>query len=269
MSQEAVGRLEALLARIKKNAALPRPASAVAVQASSAPAVEEEVVEDLVVEEAVVAAAPEPASDVMAIEDIDLLEEEIVDITDAEEAPAVEFAVEEEEPPASSRRPKAAASMSEALADAAQQLDAESGREIPLKTPPPESGPQAAPPPQGLSAPPVPQIEAEDLEADITSSPRAAAPPGPTPEQLGATIDLEEAAPADLELGEPIAPQPTAPSPVAPPPVSARVPSAPRAPEVVARPSAPAVPAHTFEGEVAFAPSTFVELLDASIALGS
>ncbi len=50
--------------------------------------------------------------------------------------------VEDDEAPASSKRAKLPASMSEALAEAAKA----NTREIPLKTPPPESGPQAATP---------------------------------------------------------------------------------------------------------------------------
>ena len=105
-----------------------------------------------------------------------------------------------DEPPASSSRHKVAGTMDEALARAAaEQIQHDEGREVPLKTPPPESGPQAAVAlPVGIHAPLAPDIE-ELLEADIL-------PVGgvnadlPTAEQLGQTIDLEEARGPHLEL---------------------------------------------------------------------
>jgi hypothetical protein len=109
-----------------------------------------------------------------------------------------------DEPPASSSRHKVAGTMDEALARAADQIDLEEGREVPLKTPPPESGPQAAMPlPAGIHAPLAADIE-ELLEADIL-------PVGgvnvavPTTEQLGQTIDLEEARGPELELDSALA----------------------------------------------------------------
>jgi len=110
----------------------------------------------------------------------------------------------EDEPPASSSRSKIAGTMDEALARAAEQIQLEEGREVPLKTPPPESGPQAAVAlPAGIHAPLAPDIE-ELLEADILPSGgvRAAVP---TAEQLGQTIDLEEARGPSLELDQPVA----------------------------------------------------------------
>jgi hypothetical protein len=110
----------------------------------------------------------------------------------------------DDEPPASSSRSKIAGTMDEALARAAEQIQLEEGREVPLKTPPPESGPQAAVAlPAGMHAPLAPDIE-ELLEADILPSAgvRAAVP---TPEQLGQTIDLEEARGPSLELDQPVA----------------------------------------------------------------
>jgi len=92
--------------------------------------------------------------------------------------------------------------MDEALARAAEQIEMQEGREVPLKTPPPESGPQAAMAlPHGIHAPLSPDIE-ELLEADIghVGGVRATVP---TPEQLGQTIDLEEARGPDLELDHP------------------------------------------------------------------
>lgn len=107
-----------------------------------------------------------------------------------------------EEPPASSSRSKIAGTMDEALARAAEQIQLEEGREVPLKTPPPESGPQAAMAlPVGIHAPLAPDLD-ELLEADIlpTGGVNAAVP---TTEQLGQTIDLEEARGPSLELDHP------------------------------------------------------------------
>jgi hypothetical protein len=111
------------------------------------------------------------------------------------------------EPPASSSRHKVAGSMDEALARAAEQIELEEGREVPLKTPPPESGPQAAMAlPAGIHAPLAPDIE-ELLEADImpVGGVNAAVP---RPEQLGQTIDLEEARGPHLELDSALAAPP-------------------------------------------------------------
>ena len=107
-----------------------------------------------------------------------------------------------EEPPASSSRSKVASTMDEALARAAEQVTLDEGREVPLKTPPPESGPQAAVAlPAGIHAPLAPDIE-ELLEADI--EPKAGARVAvPTLEQLGQTIDLDEARGPSLELDHP------------------------------------------------------------------
>ncbi|MES1174650.1 MAG: hypothetical protein ABUL62_09980 [Myxococcales bacterium] len=148
----------------------------------------------------------------------ELLEDDIVEMTPGDsEAPAnnqiddLNFDDEEldgdhassvEEPPASSSRSKIAGTMDEALAHAAEQITLEEGREVPLKTPPPESGPQAAVAlPAGIHAPLAPDIE-ELLEADIQpkGGVRSAVP---TAEQLGQTIDLEEARGPSLELDHP------------------------------------------------------------------
>jgi len=110
----------------------------------------------------------------------------------------------EDDAPASSSRSKIAGTMDEALARAAEQIQLEEGREVPLKTPPPESGPQAATAlPAGIHAPLSPDIE-ELLEADILPSGgvRSALP---TAEQLGQTIDLEDARGPSLELDQPAA----------------------------------------------------------------
>ena len=171
----------------------------------------------------------EDVSGVMAIPEFsdeqpeELLEDDIVEMTAAEaELPNVTHALDElnfddddlgdkrsappssEEPPASSSRSKIAGTMDEALARAAEQIQLEEGREIPLKTPPPESGPQAAVAlPAGLHALHAPDIE-ELLEADILSSGGVQAAL-PTAEQLGQTIDLEDARGPSLELDQPAA----------------------------------------------------------------
>ena len=153
----------------------------------------------------------------------ELLEDDIVEMTSGTEAAALPNPMDElnfdddeldedpgaaiEEPPASSSRSKIAGTMDEALARAAEQIEHEDGREVPLKTPPPESGPQEATAlPAGMHAPLAPDIE-ELLEADIM-------PKGgvhvavPTQEQLGQTIDLDEARGPSLELDHPPAASP-------------------------------------------------------------
>jgi hypothetical protein len=111
---------------------------------------------------------PPPAVEVAAHDDLDFPDED----------------EDEEEMPASSQRARVAASMEEAMAATPEALDE---REVPIKTPPPESGPQeAAPPPAALEAPRLPDIR----EAFA----------GPTPEQLGETIELPEPSNAKLEL---------------------------------------------------------------------
>lgn len=128
----------------------------------------------------------------------------------------------------------------------------EEGREIPLKTPPPESGPQEAPLPQ-MGAAPVPLIE----EADIQSAP--VAPQGE------ALLELEEPPAAALEVEQTLF-EPAVEAPAAPPepvPESGQV-----APQVVQRPapvqSAPSAYVAAARG---FSPQSFAELLDASLAL--
>jgi len=259
----------------------------------------------------------------------ELSEEDLVEVTEGTPPPAatdvdIDFEDEDEQPPASSQRSRVASSMDEALAAAAEQLDAE--REVPLKTPPPESGPQAAPAPMGLAAPPAPDVDALlGGELDIpTRADAGLAAHGPTPEQLGQTIDLDEARGPSLELAEhPVhTPEPQgveeleAPLPgptlssgydaslepppeardeleahrrrleddFAPPPESlATLPSvqpsapvaeivpifpAPEAPELLARPIPAASPETFASVREAFRPGSFVELLDASLALG-
>jgi len=156
----------------------------------------EELLEDDIVEmsptaaaEAIAPAAPPSLDDELNFED------------EEEAAPGVAPAAEEEPPVSSSRSKVVPATMDEALAHAAEQMEIQEGREVPLKTPPPESGPQAAMVP--MPAPAAPDID-ELLEADIL-------PVGgvsnavPTAEQLGQTIDLDEARGPHLELDQPVA----------------------------------------------------------------
>jgi hypothetical protein len=146
-----------------------------------------------------------------------------------------------EEPPASSRRAKLPAdSMDAALTDAAEQLEGE--REVPIKTPPPESGPQeAVPPPQALQAPPVPDVD-ELLERPM------------------ARVAERTPSPAEVEIAE-----------AEPPPVSAErtTVEARLEPEVTRRLATPAAEAATFlHAAQRFEPKSFLELLDASLELG-
>jgi hypothetical protein len=142
----------------------------------------------------------------------ELSEDDLVEVTEGTPAPAdvdIDFEDEDEQPPASSQRSKVAASMDEALAAAAEQ---EAEREVPLQTPPPESGPQAAMP-MGMAAPPAPDVDAllsDELDIPMHAS---SSMTGPTPEQLGQTIDLDEARGPSLELAEPRGSDP-APAPV-------------------------------------------------------
>jgi hypothetical protein len=259
----------------------------------------------------------------------ELSEDDLVEVTEGTPPPAatdvdIDFEDEDEQPPASSQRSRVASSMDEALAAAAEQLEAE--REVPLKTPPPESGPQAAPPPTGLAAPPAPDVDAllgGELDIPTRADSGITAASGPTAEQLGETIDLEEARGPSLELAEhqqaaaapaPIEelevplPGPTLvggydenlqPPPEArddleahrrrqeddipPPPESlAQLPSeqpgppaaavvpiyhAQPEPELVARPIPSGSPEAFAAVREPFRPSSFVELLDASLAL--
>ena len=318
-ADEKVAALEDLLARVKRNAALPRTTGAAMTAAPEAEEFEE-------------------VGDDMEIEELDLDEEDIVDLTDDEAeaaelaaageepsaaAPAAEAQAEmaadevdidfddvedtaaepEVEPPASSRRAKAPSSMDEALASAAEAED--EGREVPLKTPPPESGRQVAGPPVPPQPPALDIAVEDDLEAPISAAPAGG---GPTPEQLGQTVDLEEGPRAELELEQavegkapaeadeleapqPDASQPGAFSPELSPPESARAEIKRHREELGAEPAAQAEPSpapppaevepQVFErpappaGEVAafahaagaFQPKTFVELLDASLEL--
>jgi hypothetical protein len=224
------GKLEALLARIQRNAAKPRPASSVVsavapsvgVGASSViPVGAESIVPvdsvvpldadeiDVVVESPVApvvdASSPSEVSDVE-----DLLADEIEDLTEQPD----------EAPPASSRRP-IAASLDEALNLAAESQAPAAEREAPPITAPPESGRQPLPAPAAAALAPArtPAIAVADdiddlLEADISGpapQPQRRADQ-PTLEQLGGVIELEEQTHAELELDVvPAAPAASAP----------------------------------------------------------
>ncbi len=156
----------------------------------------------------VAAKSPEPPE---VIEELDLDEADVVDITSDRPPPAevssievsqvvnVDDAIEavvqsasdgdgdelrwseppaeDRHPPDSSPRPRTAASLDEALADAVADAD------VPLKTPPPESGRQ---PMDGVYAGPIPE------RADLVAV--------PTAEQLGETLELEAPTSAELVL---------------------------------------------------------------------
>jgi hypothetical protein len=248
---------------------------------------------------------PEPGSAVQArpttVPPMELSEDDLIDVTTLppppDEVPVVSAGAqesaldEEEQPPASSRRSKVSESLEEVIASAAP---AESDRDIPVKTPPPESGPQEALPATGLDAPALPDVES--LEADLSGPPSL----GPTAEQLGETIELEAPRGPELEIDVAVTqPEPevlapaeelevtlprsslqsglydvpvTAPPGVAAPEahVAITVPAATSSDEGPVRTARPALGA-TDVAEVklgtAAAPKSFIELLDASLGL--
>jgi hypothetical protein len=109
-----------------------------------------------------------------------------------------------DEAPASSSRFRVSSSLDEALASAAES-ESDEEREIPVLTPPPESGPQEALPATGFESARLPDVD--QLEADLDGPPSL----GPTAEQLGETIELEAPRGPELEIdvtvvseGEPI-----------------------------------------------------------------
>ncbi len=241
MSQEQINRLQGLLERIQKNATVPRAVAAAAAPPAAAAITGEEETIAHALEDEDTAEQPIPPAAAAPVEvellgqapeldivEVELGEEEIVDITDVEDIGAVELATEEE-PPASSRRP-IAGNMSEALAKAADSADVDDGREIPLKTPPPESGPQAAPPSTAGAPTEIDELIGEPIEH----------PPAP------AHAIVDEHAPSGvIEVAERVEPQ------------------------VVQRSSAAStnVPA-IFLASRSFQPHSFLELLDASLELG-
>lgn len=229
----------------------------------------------------------------------------VEETTSTSELQALE--TDEEQVPSSSPRPKAAASMSEALSTAADELADEELDGL-LKTPPPESGRQEAVPPIPRLKPPllpsdrqIPEREPLPPPAPRVPSPRRhAAEPYPDVPALGQTFDLEVAgATSDLELDEfgPDAPtlqksltELSGPSPlpgsrgdrVGPP-----IPGAPHPrasvsetqplettaaqgvlkPETLERGPVAGRPGAYVHAAEAFHPSSFLELLDASLGL--
>jgi hypothetical protein len=148
----------------------------------------------------VTVAAIEAEAEPMSPEE--LSDEDLVEVIDgAPPPPAVDEGFDdadgedEDLPPASSQRSKVAVDLDATLSASSEQLAAEA----PLKTPPPQSGPQTAS--VAFGTPPAPDVDALlDVELEIPT--REAL--GPTPEQLGQTVELEEGASgAELELDEP------------------------------------------------------------------
>lgn len=235
---ERIGRLESLLARIKKNVSRPRarsekaarplaqpiasgaqpvpqPAAKAAAQSPPAPPVAPPMVVPPPAPEPVPSWPPEPPSAVQAaklssLPPEELSEDDLLDVTtlppapvqeaighisasgaaaDAGEAAGVDVDFDAgDEAPASSSRSKVAESLDQALSGAAEHLD--DGREIPVKTPPPESGPQEAAP-IAIEQSGVPELTS--LEHDLS-------PGGPTAEQLGDTIELGVPSRVPIEL---------------------------------------------------------------------
>jgi hypothetical protein len=104
---------------------------------------------------------------------------------------------EEEQPPASSRRPKLSEESDEITETALDE-----GRHVPVKTPPPESGPQEAALPTGAALSDGRLPDVEQFEADMLGTPSM----GPTAEQLGETIELEAPLGPELEIDVAAAP---------------------------------------------------------------
>jgi hypothetical protein len=234
---------------------------------------------------------PEPGSSVQArpssIPPEELSEDDLVEVTTIPPAPAAASssipATDEEEPPASSRRSKVVAeSLDQAIANAASQADE---HEVPIHTPPPESGPQEAVLPVGLDSPRTPEF------AELSRPPSL----GPTPEQLGETIDLDEAEgpaieievgglpapepkterpPEELEVALPRAEMPSGtydvevsvPEQAAPAVPTVTAGSERIVPELTARPAAEAEITHVVR-VTEKAPDTFAELLETSLRL--
>jgi hypothetical protein len=129
----------------------------------------------------------------------ELSEDDLVDVTTVPPPDVPPFAAaasphvpddQVEEPPASSSRSKVAESLDQAIANAAARPDE---LEVPIHTPPPESGPQEAVLPAGIEAPRV--AEFDDASGIVSPSSH-----GPTPEQLGETIELEGADGPEIEI---------------------------------------------------------------------
>jgi len=153
------------------------------------------------VEVTVAAIEAEAEAEIIATEELseaDLVELTESSITTADADVDIDFEEEDDQPPASSQRSRVASSMDEALAAAAEHGEAE--HDVPLKTPPPESGPQEAAAP----APGVDALLGEELEIPMRAEAARSSVTVPTAEQLGQTIELEEARGPSLELAEPV-----------------------------------------------------------------
>jgi hypothetical protein len=159
----------------------PEPGSSVQPRPPSAPPEElsdDDLLEVTTIPPAAISGMDEPAADLSVDVDVSM----------------------DEEAPVSSSRSKLAASMDEALESAPESEDE---HDVPVKTPPPESGPQAAGPPSvELDEPGMSDVDT--LEAGMLGS------MGPTAEQLGETIELE--APRgpmlEIDVGMSDAPEP-------------------------------------------------------------
>lgn len=275
---EKIARLEGLLDRVRRNAAQPRQRASAAAHVAEEAELERPIdghtdAAPAMLEETGVVEVGEPVAVIdlsegeIEVEELDLTEDELVDLTEPEsmKPPAEEVAEpqsldweEIEEPPASSRRPIAAESIDAAL-QATPEVALDEGREIPLKTPPPESGPQAAPPPY-IPPPAELPLDAEPLsEGDIesTGSPVRADEP---------MFEMSE--PAAIEVAEPEpSPAPVVDEALAP--VELGPESGEVAPEVVRRSAVQAAAPSAYVAAVrGFRPESFVELLDASLSLG-
>jgi len=105
--------------------------------------------------------------------------------------------VVEEEPPISSQRPRLVSTVEDRLSESASP-------EAPPMTPPPESGPQEAPSPPAMFAPSIPDV---DNLLDDSAGPISRAPgEGPSPEQIGESVELDERDGPSIELAEAASP---------------------------------------------------------------
>jgi hypothetical protein len=306
--QERIAKLEAMLERIRSNAARPRQAVASLFGMGAAEPAPAAAPPRPVEPPAPVIATPAPSPEpppsleiVTDVEELEGLEAEIVEIAATESPDLGELQIEEA--PESAPRPAAHVEVEEIPP--------------PIKTPPPESGRQAVTPPPAAAAGYSEDLEgAADidalLEADVSAGAiTARGASTPTVEQVGQTVDLESAeAVTDLELAtlppEPIPPsdelelalpkggragayEPSLEPPPearddlerhrrareelrAPPPARIEAPATPvpvTEPQVAERPQAPAAAAAEFvAAPPAAGPKTFLELLDASLRLG-
>lgn len=283
-TEEKVSRLRGLLERIRTNSERPRRALASSVTVASRPASEAERHKAEEVEEELV-----------------LLDDDIVEVSESAAPPPVQAAApradsidfeeeeEEEAKPASSRRARALETTVDELEEVSASLD-DVEHEIPIKTPPPESGPQSATPAPAVAEPGAVHAAESDL---------AAISGAPTVEQLGQTIDLEESEGPPLELAPPAEPEPPPPPeeleaslfvlesrepavthaapevmppevmPPEPGPASPPVQSKALEAAAVQRPAASDVVVVEHLGAPRdFRPASFLELLDASLGLG-